>query len=73
MDDQTTVDARGLSCPQPAFMTKKALDAAGSGCVRVLVDNAASRDNVARLVTNAGWRVTVEEDEGGVFCLTCEK
>lgn len=73
MAEETLVDARGLSCPQPAFMTKKALDAAGEGCVRVLVDNATSRDNVNRLVSNAGWRVTVEEQGGGVFCLTCTK
>jgi TusA-related sulfurtransferase len=73
MDERTIVDARGLSCPQPAFMTKKALDEAGSGCVQVLVDNAASRDNVSRLVTKTGWRVTVEEQDGGVFCLICEK
>ena len=44
----TSVDARGLSCPQPMFLTRKALLEAGSGEVVVLVDGADQVDNCTR-------------------------
>lgn len=65
MADLETVDATGLSCPQPALMTKRAVSRRTSGLIEVLVDTATSRDNVARIAQNAGWVVTVEERVGG--------
>ncbi len=38
-----TVDARGLSCPQPIVETKKVLDKINGGRVEVLVDTVTSR------------------------------
>ena len=56
MSDIITVNASGLSCPQPVMLTKKA----------VLVDTATSRNNVSRFANNKGWNVEVEDrDEGG--------
>jgi tRNA 2-thiouridine synthesizing protein A len=72
MADVETVDATGLSCPQPALMTKQTIDRQKSGLVEVLVDNSTSRDNVARIARSAGWSVTVEERAGG-FRLVLEK
>ncbi|MDD4750946.1 MAG: sulfurtransferase TusA family protein, partial [Synergistaceae bacterium] len=43
-----TVDARGLSCPQPIVETKKVLDKLSGGRVEVLVDTVTSRENVLR-------------------------
>ena len=37
--DKITVDARGLSCPQPVIETKRVLDKHSSGVVEILVDN----------------------------------
>jgi TusA-related sulfurtransferase len=60
-----TVNASGLSCPQPILETKKILDKTPSGRVEVLVDTAASRDNVTRFAENKGWKAVKEEREGG--------
>lgn len=65
MSDIVTVDASGLSCPQPVMETKKILDRTSSGVVEVLVDTATSRDNVARFAENKGWKVRKEERDGG--------
>ena len=48
MSDTITVNASGLSCPQPVIETKKALSRLSSGRVEVLVDTATSRNNVSR-------------------------
>lgn len=65
MSEVITVNASGLSCPQPVMMTKKALSGLESGRVEVLVDTATSRNNVSRFAENKGWRVEVEEQEKG--------
>jgi tRNA 2-thiouridine synthesizing protein A len=55
-----TVNACGLSCPQPVLLARQALDDAKRGTVQVVVDSATARDNVARLGQNAGWQVTIQ-------------
>ena len=65
MSEIITVNASGLSCPQPVLMTKKALASLESGHVEILVDTATSRNNVSRFAENKGWRVEVEERDGG--------
>ncbi|MDR3231467.1 MAG: sulfurtransferase TusA family protein [Synergistaceae bacterium] len=65
MSDTLTVNASGLSCPQPVMETKKILDKTPSGRVAVLVDTATSRNNVARFAENKGWKAVAEEREGG--------
>jgi len=60
------VDARGLACPKPVLMTKDALESAGAGdAFRVLVDNAAAKENVLRFVRSRGaeGRVVEEKDK----------
>mgnify|MGYP006266581895 CR=1 FL=1 len=48
---QMTVDARGISCPRPRQMTIEAIRQAKQGeTVVVLVDRAAARDSVIRVV-----------------------
>ena len=58
-----TVDARGLSCPQPVLMTKNAL-ASKENSYEVLVDNSTAKENVTRLATNSGYKVAVAEKDG---------
>jgi len=56
------VDARGLSCPQPVILTKKALEESDE--VTTIVDNRNAVENVTRLATSKGFSVKVEEKEG---------
>lgn len=65
MSDVITVNASGLSCPQPVMLTKKALAENSSGRIEVLVDTATSRNNVSRYAGNKGWKVSTEERDGG--------
>ncbi len=60
-----TIDARGLSCPQPVLMTVDALKKATADEFLVLVDTEASKENVSRAVESQGWQVAgiTSEDE----------
>lgn len=60
-----TVDARGLDCPQPVVLAKKALEKAVK--VTIIVDNETARENVSRLAASQGCIVSVEEKEDGVY------
>jgi len=71
MNDMKTVDARGLSCPEPVIRTRQAMKA-GLFPLRVLVDTGTSRDNVSRMAQSAGWQVSVEDKSDG-FVLTLTK
>lgn len=53
-----TVDARGLSCPQPVVLTMEALKK-NAETYEILVDNQTALNNVSRFVNNAGKRVSV--------------
>lgn len=53
----TTVDARGLACPQPVIQTRKAMQQVDQ--VVTLVDNQTSVTNVSRMAEKAGWQVNV--------------
>lgn len=50
------IDTRGMSCPQPVLMTKKALAASNNASLDVLVDNAAALNNVTRFLKSAGFK-----------------
>ena len=66
MADVKIIDARGLSCPQPALMTREALQKESEGTIEVIVDNTTAQENVSRTARNLGWNVTVDrhaEDE----------
>ncbi|MGG7165079.1 sulfurtransferase TusA family protein [Clostridium ihumii] len=55
------IDARGISCPQPVLMTKKGLENHKEGII-VLVDNNTAKHNVERFMKNAGYNVSIEEN-----------
>jgi len=59
------VDARGLPCPQPVILTKKAIAEADE--VTTIVDNETAMNNVSRLAKKAGFRVEVKEREGDFY------
>lgn len=58
----TTVDARGLSCPQPVIMAQKAI-VEGKFPVEVLVDTVTSRENVRRMAERLGCKVAITQQE----------
>lgn len=69
----TTVDARGLSCPQPVLLTLDEIKADKAGEIIVLVDNDASKENVARAAGSKGWTVADIREDGGVYRITIRK
>ena len=71
MAEKQIVDARGLSCPQPVLMTKKAVEKGGKS-YEVIVDNGTAKENVTRFAQNAGFQVKVTED-GDDYDLTLSK
>jgi TusA-related sulfurtransferase len=67
-----TIDARGLSCPQPVLDTLAAMEEMGSGELLVLVDTEASKENVLRAVRNKGWQVLEVTENKGEFSLNLQ-
>jgi selenium metabolism protein YedF len=55
------IDARGLECPRPVILIKKALEEVDEASI--LVDNEVARDNVQRFGQNAGCKVTIVEND----------
>ncbi len=55
------VDARGLSCPQPALITRQSLKNESGGTVKIIVDSTTARENVCRAAKNLGWSVALDE------------
>lgn len=68
-----TVDARGLSCPQPVLMTLDAIKKSKETDISVLVDNEASKENVSRAVESQGWQTDSITAEGETFRLEIRK
>jgi TusA-related sulfurtransferase len=58
------IDARGLSCPQPAILTNEKIKELGKGMFEVLVDTDTSRENITRLASERGWQVEVKKEDG---------
>jgi selenium metabolism protein YedF len=62
-----TVDARGLACPQPVILAKKALE--GHDEVTVIVNDTTALENVKKLAAGLGHAV-VEERQGSETRIT---
>ncbi|MEJ2729409.1 MAG: sulfurtransferase-like selenium metabolism protein YedF [Deltaproteobacteria bacterium] len=56
------IDARGLACPAPVLQTKATLQEDSPASVRVVVDNAASQQNVQRFLESQGFQTALEQD-----------
>jgi TusA-related sulfurtransferase len=62
-----SVDARGLSCPEPVLRTRNALQGLPAGEeLEVLVETVTSRENVRRMAHAQGCQVAVEAMEDGI-------
>ncbi len=69
----TTVDARGLSCPQPVLMTMDEIKKVDKGKIFILVDTDTSKENVSRAAESQGWLVKDVQPEGIGYCITISK
>lgn len=64
------LDARGLSCPEPVIMIRKAM-MSNEDAYEIVVDNVASRENVTRYANHQGYEVAVvEKDEEFTLSIT---
>lgn len=59
------IDARGLACPQPVILTRKAL--AVHDEVVVIVDNTMALENVKRMASSQGCNVTEEHKKEEIY------
>ncbi len=66
-----TVDARGLSCPQPVILANQAISK-GQFPVEVIVDTVTSRENVRRMAERQGTTVEIVP-QGDEFKLVITK
>ena len=55
-------DARGLACPGPLLQTKALLEEKKPNAVRVVLDNAASQQNVQRFLESQGFEAVLQQD-----------
>ena len=65
------IDARGLSCPEPVIMIKKAMETKEAH-YDMIVDNPTSRENVTRYAEHQGYKVSHKE-ENGEYTLSIDK
>jgi TusA-related sulfurtransferase len=57
------LDARGLSCPEPVIMIRKAMTSKENEYT-IVVDNPSARENVTRYAEHQGYKVAVQEADG---------
>lgn len=57
------LDARGLSCPEPVIMIRKAM-MSKEASYEMIVDNVTSKENVTRYAEHQGYTVTIYEQPG---------
>jgi tRNA 2-thiouridine synthesizing protein A len=69
----TTVDAGGLSCPQPVLMTLNKIKEIQKGEIIVKVDTDTSKENVSRAAQSQGWDVADIKKDGEGYQLTIKK
>ena len=66
-----TLDARGLSCPEPVIMIRKAM-ASKEKKYEMIVDNQTSKENVTRYAEHQGYKVTVTEKNKEFVLVMCK-
>lgn len=57
-----TVDARGLSCPQPVLMAMDQMKRMQQGSFTIFVDTEASKENVIRAAGAQGWNAEIVQE-----------
>lgn len=60
---ENKLDARGLSCPEPVIITKRAIEKDKFVKFVVLVDAHVAVENITRFVKSKGYNINVSEME----------
>jgi tRNA 2-thiouridine synthesizing protein A len=68
-----TVDARGLSCPQPVIMTLDEIRSGEDRQIIVLVDTDTSKENVTRAAESQGCQINGVSSEGEGYRITISR
>jgi tRNA 2-thiouridine synthesizing protein A len=68
----TTLDVRGLSCPQPVIEVQRKLAQMEKGVLEVYLDSGAAKENISRMAKKNGWNVETSDQPDG-FLLTLSK
>ena len=61
-----TIDCRGQQCPQPVIQTRKTMVSEPEKKLLVLVDDKVCEENVSRLATTMGYRITVSKTDNSI-------
>jgi len=61
------IDAKGLACPQPVLLTKKALEQEDN--ITVIVDNEPAVENIKRLGTTMGCTLQTQKKKDGTYLI----
>jgi tRNA 2-thiouridine synthesizing protein A len=68
-----TIDARGLSCPQPVLLTLEAMKKISQSQLTILVDTDTSKENVRRAAASQGWQEAGVQEQAGAYQITLNK
>jgi tRNA 2-thiouridine synthesizing protein A len=63
---QKTIDARGLSCPQPVVLAQKAVRE-GLSSFEILVSSEVAKENVLRLLKNNNIKTELTSDGDNII------
>ena len=73
-DDVETIDLRGLKCPLPALMAKRALERAAPGTtILVLADDPLAAIDIPHMCRQEGYEVVSSEGADGVSRLRLKR
>ena len=74
METHETLDLRGLKCPLPALLAKRALSRAAPGTTfRVIADDPMARIDIPHMCRTEGFDVLAEERSGEETRLTLRR
>jgi len=68
-----TLDARGLSCPQPVIMTLNEINKVKKGEIIIMVDTDTAKENVSRASLAQGWTIVDTESTEGGYKITIRR
>jgi len=69
-----TIDATGLSCPEPVIRTRAALQTLAAGeQLQVLVDTVTARENVLRTARSLKYDAVAADRDGGMVVTITKK
>lgn len=68
------IDARGLACPQPVILVKKAVEKARPQQVEIMADDPCAAENIHRFAFHAGYDFALEKKaDHDLIVLTLKK